>query len=98
MVVPMLPDQPSMSTYIDTKTLETRILEIGLGTGATYGINKFILNNDIRPNDAIQRLGVIAAAVFISKYIDDYMNNRALAFLKINLFIFYFYFYSMVYL
>ena len=57
MVVPMLPDQPSMSTMIDTKTLETRILEIGLGTGATYGINKFILNNDIRPNDLIQKLG-----------------------------------------
>ncbi len=82
MVVPMLPDQPSMSTMIDTKTLETRILEVGLGTGATYGINKFILNNDIRPNDLIQKLGVIAAADFISEYIDDYMNNRALAFLK----------------
>ena len=79
-IVPMLPAQPSFSTMIDTKTLETRLLEIGLGTGATYGINRFILNNDLRPNDLMMKVGVIAAADFVAEYIDDYMNNRALSF------------------
>ncbi len=81
-IVPMLPAQPSISTMLDTKTLETRVLEIGLGAGATYGINRFIMNNDIRPNDLMMKVGVIAAADFVAEYIDDYMNNRALSFLK----------------
>ena len=82
MVVPMLPNQGTISNMVDTKTLETRVLEIGLGTGATYAINKFALNNDLRPNDLLQKVGVILAADFISEYIDDYLNNRPLSFLK----------------
>jgi hypothetical protein len=82
MVVLMLPNQGTISNMVDTKTLETRVLEIGLGTGATYAINKFALNNDLRPNDLLQKVCVILAADFISEYIDDYMNNRPLSFLK----------------
>ena len=83
LLVPMLPNnQGTFSDMVDTKTLETRVLEVGLGTGATFAINKFVLNNDIRPNDLLQKAGVIVAADFISEYIDDYMNNRALSFLK----------------
>ena len=83
LIVPMLPNnQGTLSNMVDTKTLETRVLEVGLGTGATFAINKFVLNNDIRPNDLLQKAGVIVAADFISEYIDDYMNNRALSFLK----------------
>ena len=83
LLVPMLPNnQGTFSDMVDTKTLETRVLEVGLGTGATFAINKFVLNNDIRPNDLLQKVGVIVAADFISEYIDDYMNNRALSFLK----------------
>jgi hypothetical protein len=83
LLVPMLPNnQGTFSNMVDTKTLETRVLEVGLGTGATFAINKFVLNNDIRPNDLLQKAGVIVAADFISEYIDDYMNNRPLSFLK----------------
>ena len=79
----MLPsNQGQISTMIDVKTLETRMLEIGVGAGATYAINKFALNNDLRPNDLLQKIGVIVAADFVAEYIDDYMNNRPLSFLK----------------
>ena len=82
-VVPMLPNnQAQISTMLDVKTLETRVLEIGIGAGATVAINKFVLNNDLRPNDILQKVGVILAADFVSEYIDDYMNNRPLSFLK----------------
>ena len=82
-IAPMLPNnQAQISTMLDTKTLETRVLEIAIATGVTYGINKAVLNNDLRPNDLLQKVGVILAADFISEYIDDYMNNRALSFLK----------------
>ena len=82
-IAPLLPNnQAQISTMLDTKTLETRVLEIGIGAGATVAINKFVMNNDLRPNDILQKVGVILAANFISEYIDDYMNNRALSFLK----------------
>ena len=79
----MLPsNQGQISTMIDVKTLETRMLEVSLGAGATYAINKFALNNDLRPNELLQKVGVIIAADFLGEYIDDYMNNRALSFLN----------------
>ena len=82
-IAPMLPNnQAQISTMLDTKTLEVRVLEIGIGTGATLAINKLILNNDLRPNDILQKVGVILAADFVAEYIDDYMNNRPLSFLK----------------
>ena len=82
-ISPMLPNnQAQISTMLDTKTLETRVLEIAIATGVTYGINKAVLNNDLRPNDLLQKVGVILAADFVAEYIDDYMNNRPLSFLK----------------
>ena len=80
-VTPMIPKQGS-GTMIDPRTLEGRILEVGLGAGATYGLNRFVLNNDLRPNDLMMKVGVIAAADFVAEYIDDYLAGRPLSFLK----------------
>ncbi len=79
----MLPsNQGQISTMIDVKTLETRMLEVSLGAGATYAINKFALKNDLKPNELIQKLGVIVAADFIGEYLDDYIAGRPLSFLN----------------
>ena len=80
-VTPMIPKQET-GTMIDPRTLEGRILEVGLGTGATYGINRFVLNNDLRPNELMMKVAVIAGADFIAEYIDDYLAGRPLSFLK----------------
>ena len=80
-VTPMIPKQGS-GTMIDPRTLEGRILEVGLGTGATYGLNRFVLNNDLRPNELLMKVAVIAGADFVSEYIDDYLAGRPLSFLK----------------
>jgi hypothetical protein len=80
-VTPMIPKQGS-GTMIDLRTLQGRILEVGLGAGATYGINRFVLNNDLRPNDLMMKVAVIAGADFIAEYIDDYLAGRPLSFLK----------------
>ena len=80
-VTPLIPKQGS-GTMIDPRTLEGRILEVGLGTGATYGLNRFVLNNDLRPNELLMKVAVIAGADFISEYLDDYLAGRPLSFLK----------------
>ena len=78
----MLPsNQGQISTMLDVKTLETRMLEVSLGAGATYAINKFALKNDLKPNELIQKVGVIVAADFVGEYLDDYIAGRPLSFL-----------------
>ena len=80
-VTPMIPNQGS-GTMIDPRTLEGRVLEVGLGTGATYALNKFVFLNDLNPNDLMMKVGVIVAADFVAEYIDDYLAGRPLSFLK----------------
>ena len=78
-IVKMLPSQTAGNNAMyDVKTLETRLGEIG----GSYALNKYVLNNDLRPNDILQKVGLIVAADFVSEYIDDYMSGRELAFLK----------------
>ena len=81
MVTPMMPKQGS-GTFMDARTLEGRILEVGLGASSTYALNKFVFNNDLRPNDLMMKVAVIAGADFIAEYVDDYLGGRPLSFLK----------------
>ncbi len=81
MVTPMIPKQGS-GTFMDARTLEGRILEVGLGAGSTYALNKFVFNNDLRPDDLMMKVAVIAGADFIAEYVDDYLGGRPLSFLK----------------
>jgi hypothetical protein len=82
-IAKMLPNQSGGNNAMyDVKTLETRLGEIGIASIGGYALNKFVLNNDLRPNDMLQKVGLIVAADFVSEYIDDYMSGRELAFLK----------------
>ena len=81
MITPMIPKQGSGS-FMDARTLEGRILEVGLGTGSTYALNKYVFNNDLNPNDLLMKCAVIAGADFVAEYIDDYLSGRPLSFLK----------------
>ena len=65
-VTPLIPNQGS-GTMIDPRTLEGRVLEVGLGTGATYALNKFVFLNDLNPNDLMMKVGVIVAADFVAE-------------------------------
>ncbi len=81
MVTPMIPKQGS-GTFMYARTLEGRILEVSLGTGSTYALNKFVLNNDLNPNDLMMKGAMIAAADFAAECIDDYLGGRPFSFLK----------------
>ena len=81
MVTPLIPRQGGGS-FMDARTLEGRILEVGLGTGSTYALNKFVFNNDLNPNDLMMKCAVIAGADFIAEYVDYYLSGKPLSFLK----------------
>ena len=44
--------------------------------------NKFALKNDLKPNELIQKIGIIVAADFVGEYIDDYISGRPLSFFR----------------
>ena len=82
-IAKMLPNQSGGNNAMyDVKTLETRLGEIGIASIGGYALNKFVLNNELRPNDMLQKVGLIVAADFVSEYVDDYLNSRPMEFLK----------------
>ena len=82
-IVKLLPNQSGGNNAMyDVKTLETRLAEVGIAGLGGYALNKFVLNNDLRPNDMLQKIALIVDADFVSEYVDDYMSGRPLACLK----------------
>ena len=81
MVSKAMPIDIGSGEYFDSKTVEMRVAEVGVGAGAGYALNRFVLKNDYNKNDMIMKLGVIVGADFISEYITDYLAGRKLSFL-----------------
>ena len=66
--------------FVDGKTLELRLAEIGLSAGLGYGLNRFVLKNDPRLSLMYNKIALIAGADFLAEYTTDYMENRPLSF------------------
>ena len=76
---------PSLGSSYDTtlysaKTIESRILEMGLGIGGAYGVNTLILKN-MKPISIMEVLLLFGSSSFVSEYAVDYLNNRNLSYL-----------------
>jgi hypothetical protein len=80
MVAKAMPLPLPSGDYFNGKTLEMRIAEIGIGAGVGYALNKYALKNDFNQKNMLNKLGILAAADFISEYAVDYMQGRKLAF------------------
>lgn len=66
--------------FVDGKTLELRLAEIGLASGGGYVLNRYVLNNDFQYSQMMNKLLLIAGADFVGEYLSDYMENRPLSF------------------
>ena len=51
------------------KTLESRVIEVALGSGAAFALNKYLLKADYQPAQYMHKLFLIAAADVISESI-----------------------------
>ena len=76
---------PSLGSSYDTtlysaKTIESRILEMGLGIGGAYGVNTLILKN-MKPISIMEVLLLFGSSSFVSEYAVDYLFNRNLSYL-----------------
>ena len=82
-IAPMVPFYSSLpsSTLYSNKTLELRLLEIGIGSGAAYGLTKF---TEIRftSYELQQKIGIIVAGSIAGTYIADYLNSKPMTYLS----------------
>ena len=69
----------SFGLFPNGKSVESRILEIGLGTTSAWAMNKYYIGNDFGRQDMMMRLGAIAISDFAGEYASDYMSGRPLA-------------------
>jgi len=83
-IAPMVPFEKFMpnGAYMDSKTLELRLLEIGGAVGVGFALNRYVLNNDPYVNLRTDKMALLAGADFISEYIEDYVAGRPLSFFK----------------
>ena len=49
------------------KTLESRVVEIALGSGAVFALNRFVLHNDYQPAQFMNKVFLIAASDVLSE-------------------------------
>jgi hypothetical protein len=82
MVGDMLPAVVPSVGFVDGKTLEVRLAEVGAGAGSAYALNRFVLKNDFEYSQMYNKLALITGSDFVAEYIVDYLENRPLSFFK----------------
>ena len=53
------------------KAIEQRLLEIGVGAGSAYALNKYVLKVDLNKNDLMKRVGTIIVSDIVGEYASD---------------------------
>ena len=66
------------SHWMSTKTLEHRVIEVGVGTGTVVLVNNYVFRTS--GLSMIQTAGVVFAADFIGEYIADYATAQPLSY------------------
>ena len=66
------------SHWMSAKTLEHRVIEVGMGTGAVVLANKYLFTTSGQP--MLQTAGMVVAADFIGEYIADYATSQPLSY------------------
>jgi putative Mn2+ efflux pump MntP len=67
-------------SFVNGKTVGQRAIELGIGSGSAYVVNRYVLTNDGTPSLMLQRLGVIFVSQFISEYAADYLSSAPLSY------------------
>jgi multisubunit Na+/H+ antiporter MnhB subunit len=79
MIAPGLAAQQGSNTHwISAKTLEHRVIEVGVGTGTVVLVNNYVYRTS--GLSMIQTAGLVFAADFIGEYIADYATAQPLSY------------------
>jgi len=62
------------------KTLEHRLIEVGLGTATAVGLNRFAFQQSV--GSIVSQIGIVAMADFVGEYVSDYIHSKPLSYLS----------------
>jgi hypothetical protein len=73
---------PDSTVYVFSgKTILQRAVEISVGSGRAYAINRFGFSNDFDPSQMMRKVGVIAISQIIGEYSSDFISSKPLGYL-----------------
>ena len=67
--------------FMESSTLQQRILELTLSSASSFVLNKYVLKN-MRELPMMQYVGIFGGSSLISEYISDYFFKEALTYLS----------------
>ena len=83
MLAPHVYNFPSLNQQLYSgKTLGTRIAEVSIGGVLGFGVNRYVLRNDLTIGQATSRLGTIVLADVLGTYLMEYFDDKPLDYLN----------------
>ena len=74
-LAPFFPTSTPIGAF--SKALEGRIIEITLGAGSAYAINRFVLRNEISQQDMIYKLAIVVGADVVGEMVGEFVELSA---------------------
>ena len=69
------------NSFMESSTLQQRILELTLSSGSSFVLSKYVLKN-MRELPMMQYIGIFGGSSLISEYICDYIFKQPLSYLS----------------
>ena len=69
------------NSFLESSTLQQRILELTLSSGSSFVLSKYVLKN-MRELPMMQYIGIFGGSSLISEYVSDYIFKEALSYLS----------------
>ena len=69
------------TSFMESSTLQQRILELTLSSGSSFILSKYVLKN-MRELPMMQYIGIFGGSSLISEYISDYIFKEPLSYLS----------------
>ena len=69
------------TSFMESSTLQQRILELTLSSGSSFILSKYVLKN-MRELPMMQYIGIFGGSSLISEYVSDYIFKEALSYLS----------------
>ena len=69
------------NSFMESSTLQQRILELTLSSGSSFVLSKYVLKN-MRELPMMQYIGIFGGSSLISEYVSDYIFKEPLSYLS----------------
>ena len=69
------------NSFMESSTLQQRILELTLSSSASFVLSKYVLKN-MRELPMMQYIGIFGGSSVVSEYVSDYIFKEPLAYLS----------------